>query len=392
MQVIIKFSTVSILNMSLTHNLTKSASSTLLKINQPNSVLVIMTRRIGDVLLTTPLIHTLKSAWPQVKIDVLVFENTRDILSNHPDIHKIVAVPKGLSKLQNIKWLFSMWHQYDLSISALPSDRATMYAWLTGKQKIGLLEVGAKQTWKKFLLNDWIAFDNLNTHTISMGLKLSSLLGLKPQFNVDVNWTLDDKHLVNEILKSHSVEKSQAFAVLHVYPKFAYKMWSKEGWLNLASWLNNQNMRVILTGSQDPGEISYIKELLNKLPPNTINFAGKLNFSQLAYLLTNARVYVGPDTVATHLAAAMGTPTVALFGPSNPVKWGPWPRGYQKENSPWKMIGATQQIKNVTLLQGLGDCVPCHLEGCNRHTNSRSQCLDNLPVSRVIDAIKTLIT
>jgi heptosyltransferase-3 len=65
---------------------------------------------------------------------------------------------------------------------------------------------------------------------------------------------------------------------------------------------------------------------------------------------------------------------------------------YNETDSPWGMIGASQQVANVLLLQGLGDCVPCHQEGCDRHTNSRSKCLDNLPASRVIEAMKTLLT
>jgi heptosyltransferase-3 len=138
--------------------------------------------------------------------------------------------------------------------------------------------------------------------------------------------------------------------------------------------------------------MQYIKDLLIKLPPTTLNFAGQLNFAQMAYLLTKATVYVGPDTVTTHLSAAMGTPTVALFGPSNPVKWGPWPKGYQELLSPWQMVGALQKVNNVILLQGLGDCVPCHLEGCDRHNNSNSKCLDDLPANRVVDAIKTLLS
>jgi heptosyltransferase-3 len=190
--------------------------------------------------------------------------------------------------------------------------------------------------------------------------------------------------------------ENQAYAVLHIYPKFAYKMWHTQGWVDLVAWLSAQNIQVILTGSGDLSEMRYIQNLLEKLPARALNLAGKLNFGQMAYLLKNAKFYVGPDTVTTHLAAAMGAPTVALFGPSNPVKWGPWPCAYQAESSPWKMLAASQNVGNVILLQGLQpqnlvSCVPCHLEGCDRHENSHSQCLDELPASRVIAAFGTLL-
>lgn len=362
------------------------------KQKNPNKILVIITRRIGDVLLTTPLIRTLKAAWPQAAIDVLVFENTRDILANHPDIHQVISMPNHASKWESFKWALGLWNQYDLAISALPSDRATLFAWLAGKYRIGLLEDKPNQSWKQRLLNDWVAFDNINTHTVSMGLKLAGKLGLTPQYEVKVAWTTQDKNLVVALLSA----ENQTYAVLHVYPKYAYKMWHVAGWIELVTWLNTQNIQVILTGSSEPSELAYIQNLLDKMPAKTLNFAGKLNFAQMAYLLTTAKLYVGTDTVATHLAAACGTPTVALFGPSNPVKWAPWPYAYQAESSPWQMHAASQHVGNVVVLQGLqppnmAKCVPCHLEGCERHLNSHSQCLDELPASRVIAAFNALL-
>lgn len=359
----------------------------------PSKILVIITRRIGDVLLTTPLIHTLKAAWPQAEIDVLVFENTRDILANHPDIHQVITMPNDGGKLTKLKWQLKLWRKYDIAISALPSDRATFFAWLAGSYRIGLLEDKPNQHWKKYLLNDWVAFDNINTHTVSMVLKLASKLGLSPNYEVSAHWTTSDSQKVDALLAD---QQTKTYAVLHTYPKFAYKMWHSDAWVDLVNWLNAQNMKVILTGSGDPAEMRYIEDLQSKLPPSTRNFSGKLNFAQMAYLLKKAAIYVGPDTVTTHLAAAMGTPTVALFGPSNPIKWGPWPKGYQQESSPWKMVGASQKVGNVNLIQGsqptdLPPCMPCLLEGCERHINSRSRCLDELPASRVIAAIQSLI-
>jgi heptosyltransferase III len=364
----------------------------LLTLKSPKRILVIITRRIGDVLLTTPLIGTLKAAWPQANIDVLVFSNTRDILSNNPDIHQVINMPNNLPKWATLKWFAGLWNHYDLAISALTSDRATLYAWLAGKQRIGLLEDKPNQRWKKFLLNDSVIFDNLNTHTVSMGLKLASKLGLSAKYKVSVNWTEQDRQLVDALLDE---QKNKTYALLHIYPKFAYKMWHSAGWVELVAWLKTQNIQVILTGSGEPDEMRYIQQLHEKLPAQTLNFAGKLNFSHLAYLLSKAKYYVGPDTVTTHLAAAMGTPTVALFGPSNPVKWGPWPKNYAEMLSPWKMTAALQKVNNVVLLQGeqpisMAKCVPCHLEGCDRHINSHSQCLDELPASRVIAALEAL--
>jgi heptosyltransferase-3 len=120
-----------------------------------------------------------------------------------------------------------------------------------------------------------------------------------------------------------------------------------------------------------------------------VNLAGKLSFASLAALLSKAQLYVGPDTAITHLAAATGTPTVALFGPSNPVKWGPWPKDWSSAPSPWQRKG-TQFRGNVALVQGEGQCVPCLEEGCARHVESESACLQMMTVDTVISAIERL--
>ncbi len=121
-----------------------------------------------------------------------------------------------------------------------------------------------------------------------------------------------------------------------------------------------------------------------------MNLAGKIALPALAFLLSRCRVYVGPDTAVTHIAAAVGTPTVALYGPSSPVKWGPLPKDYSGAQSPW-LRHDSQARGNVRLLQGTGRCVPCLLEGCGRNIESFSDCLQTLPAQRVITAVDELL-
>ena len=105
-------------------------------------------------------------------------------------------------------------------------------------------------------------------------------------------------------------------------------------------------------------------------------------------LLSNrraARLFVGPDTSTTHLAAAAGCPTVALFGPTDPRIWGPWPAGGLA--APWNASGAIQQRGNVVLVQNPLPCLPCQLEGCERHVGSASVCLQELAPEQVLAGI-----
>jgi heptosyltransferase III len=149
---------------------------------------------------------------------------------------------------------------------------------------------------------------------------------------------------------------------------------------------------VVLSGGQDAEEVAYCATLAAAWPGTAYSLAGQASFATLARLLSAARCYIGPDTSTTHLAAAAGTPTLAMFGPSNPVKWGPWPRDCRAVPSPWVMRAQPWQLSgNVLLLQGEGECVPCREEGCDRHRDSESRCLTGLAPATVIAALDALL-
>lgn len=349
----------------------------------PSRVLVIVTRRIGDVLLTAPLIRSIKDAWPAARIDLLVFRGTEGVLAGNPDIDTILTVPAS----GHWRFMRPLWRQYNLAISTSPSDRPTLYAWLTGRARVGVMTGGVKSAWKRVLLNASVPFDNFDIHTVVQNLRLADLLGLPRRVETRIQWSAQDEAALAGVFADFG---RAPFAVLHLFPKFTYKMWQPEQWRSLAAWLQARGLRVVLSGSADPEELAYVGRFAATLSPAPLNLAGRLDFTQLALLLSRAALYVGPDTVATHLAAAMGAPAVALFGPSNPVKWGPWPRGCTAQVSPYVRRG-TQFVGNVALVQGAGACVPCLQEGCARHVASESVCLQMLPADVVIEAAQKVM-
>lgn len=353
----------------------------------PRSVLVVVTRRIGDVLLATPLIRSIRQAWPGTAIDVLVFEGTQGMLIANPDVRQIISVSERPGLVRHLALLARLLRRYDLALSLVPGDRPTLYAFVAGKWRAGLLLDTPKEHWKRRLLDRWVPFDNLNTHTVRMHLALTGILGIPPCSEVVVSWSADEKQQVDTLLGG---QKPRPLAVLHPYPKFNYKMWHRQGWLEIARWLAARGFQIVLSGSEDAAELAHIADLARDMPPDTINAAGRLSFGASAQLVSRARIYVGPDTALTHVAAALGVPTIALFGPSNPVKWGPWPRDHASDTNPWQRCGS-QRAGNVTLLQGAGSCVPCLLEGCDRTIASFSDCLQQLPVARVIAAIRDAV-
>lgn len=352
----------------------------------PRKILVIVTRRLGDVLMATPLIRTIRESWPDTIIDVLVFKGTEGIISDNPDIRKIMAVEEDFRAWPHLKFLAGLFRKYDLAISTMHNDRPVFYAWLAGKYAVGFVPgKGLKHFWKRLLLSRWMYVDNVNTHTVLKNLNLASLLGLPLCYNVIVSWREADERRVTSLLKFDIA--SEKFAVIHMQPRFAYKEWSKQGWIELANWFHAQHINMVFTGMDPEKETDGMDEIFRALPGRVHNMIGQFNLSETGYLLSRASIYVGPDTGITHMAAALGIPTVALYGPTNPVVWGPWPKDYLSGENPFIKKGS-QNVRNVFLVQGEEDCVPCHEEGCDRHVESHSKCLQKFPSEKLIETVR----
>lgn len=341
-------------------------------------VLIVCTRRNGDVLLATPLARSFKRAWPEAAIEMLVFHGTEGVLEGNPDLAAVHIVPPSSRLPQRLAELRSLWRRYDLAAATIASDRARIYGWAAARARIGCLAPGESAS-KRRLLDRWVPFDDLDTHTVAMVLRLADLAGVPRCYEV-VAPTAGGA-LAPEL-------SGVDYAVLHPFPKFNYKMWHIGGWVELAAALAQCGLKPVLSGGPDAAEQAYAQHIAER--SGALSLAGRLSLAQTADLLRGARLCVATDTAAAHLAAAVAVPTVALFGPSNPVKWGPWPVGRSDAASPWARVGSARR-GNVFLLQGEAECVPCMLEGCERHVASFSRCLQELPARRVIDAALAML-
>lgn len=352
----------------------------------PRRVLLVATRRIGDVLLVTPLLRSMRRAWPQAALDVLVYAGTERVLEGNPDCSGILTVRERPGLAEHLRLLRRIWRRYDLAVASQPSDRSHLYAYCAGRRRVGVVpDMRASSTWKRASCFAYEILDDVNTHTVVQNLRLADRLGIARCYEV-----------VPPASGAAPAALDGPYAVLHPVPKFEYKRWTQQGWVRLIEWLRSQGLRVVLTSGPDEAERAYCAALAGVR--GVTNLGGQLTFAALADLLRHARLYAGPDTSVTHLAAACGIPTLALYGPSNPVKWAPWPAGCTDEPSPWRMLGRPWQRRhNVLLLQGvqpadLGSCLPCRLEGCERHVASKSRCLTELPPDPVIRAAAELLS
>jgi heptosyltransferase-3 len=334
-------------------------------------ILVIALRRLGDVLLTTPLIRSLRRAWPEAHIDALVFADTAGILAGNPDLNGVVAMPPRPSALQTTSLAARLWRQYDLAISTQSGDRPTYFAILAGRQCIAPVEDRFSGRVKRALLHRSVEYVHAS-HRVEQMLRLVDVLGIERV-----------PEMVAPKAEPFGGIPTGAYAVIHAAPFFRYKQWTMQGWRDLAAALSARGLAVVATGGPAADERRYLDEVWRGTSVTRLD--GKLTWPQLSGLLAKAQVYVGPDTSVTHLAAATGCPAVAIYGPTDPRLWGPWPS--QGLGEKWPASGAVQQRGNVWLVQNPLPCMPCQLEGCERRLESTSACLDELPASRVIDAV-----
>lgn len=346
---------------------------------QPKRILVITLRFLGDTLLATPLISSLKQAYADATVDVLTFKANVAMLEGNPDINKILTLDERPKTTTFAKLLISLFQKYDLAISTQAGDRPVLCAIMAGRISLGfIIEEPSKTWWKKYLLTRCLIYRKDYNHAVLENLRFCHLLGIEPSYKLTPPQ--------NNRPISH--QPPQPYAVLHIKPQWRYKEWHRPGWHALIKYLTQHHLHIIITGSKQTDELIYLDNLLKDLDIAVTNLAGQLSLAELTDLTANATMFVGPDTGITHLAAATGVPTFALFGPTDPKKWAPWPCGYTSDQAPFSSTG-TQRKGNVYLIQGKNErnCVPCQQEGCENHRDSHSACLDNLPATDVLETI-----
>jgi len=332
-------------------------------------ILVVALRRLGDVLLTTPLIRSLRRAWPDATIEALVFADTAGILDGNPDLDRVIAMPARPTFGQSLACAMRLLKRYHLAISTQSGDRPTAFALLAGRTHVGPTWPGNRI--KRQLLGRSVAAGG-GMHRVEEVLRIADALGIARAPEIVAP--------AGQLAPEHAV--MEPYAVIHASPMFRYKQWTQDGWRALARALAARGIDVVATGG--PADGGYLDALWRDMPA-VRRLDARLSWREVAALLSRARVYVGPDTSVTHLAAASGCPTVALFGPTDPRLWGPWPaRGLAE---PWAASGTIQQRDNVWLVQNPLPCLPCQQEGCERHLQSRAQCLDELTPQQVLIAV-----
>lgn len=334
-------------------------------------VLVVTLRRLGDVLLTTPLVRALKRGLPGARIDILAYRGSEGILEGNPDIDRVIVVTERPSAAETVKLILQLWRRYDLAVSTQTGDRPTLLAAVAGRFRIGLVPT-EHSPWKSLVLNRSVATDT-EVHRVIDLLRLSAAIGINERPEVVLP------------TRAQQIAPRAPYAVLHANPKYRIRRWTDDGWRSLAAALTQRGLGVVVTGGPAQDEKDYLDRLWNPVQPAVERLDGRLGWGEVAQLMSGAAVYIGPDTSMTHLAASAGCPTVAIYGPASPHVMGPWPIGGLSEA--WAHASTMQNRGNVWVVQNPLPCMPCDLLGCDRHLESNSACLDELSVGQVLAAV-----
>lgn len=350
-------------------------------------VLVIAGPAHGDILLVTPLLRALRQALPAGVIDVLVYEGQSAILEGNPDVDDVLSAPKHPGFAGYVRLLRRIFRRYDVAISNKQTDRFIGYTIMAGRRRVAVVPPD-RQPWKRRLMTAFVRYDHETTHTLAQNNALGSLLGVAPCWDVRLPVSDGSGPAVDALLPPQAA----GFAVLHMNPGLPHKRWTPDGWAAVAAELHRHGLAILLTGDGSAAEGDYLQTIRAKMPAPVTDLSGRLCLADVSELLSRCTVYVGTDTVTTHMAAAAGIPTVALFGPESARTWGPWPRGFVGPRSPWSG-GGDQHVGNVRLLQSDVPCPTCRQGHCLRRSERVRPCnlMLTLDAQKAVRAVRSIL-
>lgn len=355
-------------------------------LHQLQRVLVVKLRHHGDVLLTSPLFTALKAAAPHVEVDALVYSDTAEMLTLHPDIANVHGIDRKWKKLgpwaqlrAELGLLGSLRRRrYDLVIHLTEHWRGAWLARLLGARWAATYKVPGRNRFWQFSFSHHIPRTAPGKrHTVETHLDALRRLGIQPtpaqrSLRLVAGEAADAR--VEQLLAGLSLEP-QRFVHIHPASRWLFKGWTVAGWVGLIDALQAEGWPVLLTAAPDKREQQLVDAIQAELLKPAPSLAGQLSLKEMAALSARAALFVGVDSAPMHIAAAMGIPLVGLFGPSGDLEWGPW-QPVRPEQS--KVVASTRH-----------SCRPCGLDGCAG--SKVSDCLSTLPLSAVLDAVWPLL-
>ncbi|ALA59910.1 putative lipopolysaccharide heptosyltransferase III [Nitrospira moscoviensis] len=283
------------------------------------NVLVIKLRYLGDVLLATPALRALKAAHPLARLTVIVNRGTEEILIGNPDVDEVVPLEKTslMAQMRLVSRLRR--RQFDAVIDLTDADRSAFLSWASGARvRIGFNDEGR---WRGRCYTA-VVRGGPDGHRIERDVAALQPLGITTPGAMPRLWlSADDERRADELLDRLGVRMDRKIVILQPGARYWFKAWPAERFAELADRLIAEyGCQILVGGSRGEGDLArqvagYAK---SRLIPMT-----DASVKQFAAVAKRAILFIGNDSGAMHIAAAVGTPVIGLFGPSNPREWGP---------------------------------------------------------------------
>ncbi|MFH1612273.1 MAG: lipopolysaccharide heptosyltransferase II [bacterium] len=298
-------------------------------LDDSKKILIIKLSSIGDVVMITSCIRELKKHYPNAEIDMIVEEESYPIVKNNPNLSNIFVFRR--TKLfrslfcikKDLKEIFSLIKNlrkctYDISFDFQGLLRSVIFLYLVpSKYKIG------KNRWL-FLSKNILSSSLSSINAIEGYLDLLRSIGLNPKDKkTEIFLSLEDEKFASDFLTKHKILKDDLLIIFNLGTRWQTKTWALENFIELSKMLINVfDAKIILTGSKSEQKLSEtLKKQVNK---NIYIATGDTTLLQLAGLIKKTKIFITGDTGPMHIAAAMGTKIIALFGPTDPQRTGPY--------------------------------------------------------------------
>ncbi len=334
-------------------------------IRQPSRILIVKPSSMGDVVHALPVLNALKTSYPYVEIDWVIAKGLEGLLLGHRMINDLIVINKDDWKaLKNIAFtgkeiarLFERLKggRYDIAIDLQGLLRSALITVSTGASvRIGFSDA---REGSPIFYNHTVKGGS-DIHAVDRYMKIAYALGCSkspinfpfPEFNPGTS-------------ARDLVSKMGTFYVLIPGARWQTKKWLPESFAALIDMLDHRS--VLIGGVSDKSAGSQIAALSGD---KAVDAIGDTSIQDMIYIISNCRAVITNDTGPMHIAAALGKPVVALFGPTNPMRTGPY------------------GTNNIVIKSSL-DCAPCYKKSC-----SKDSCMNNISVQEVYDALERVIS
>ena len=335
----------------------------------PKRILVVKLDHLGDVLLATPVFSNLRQAYPNAELHALTGTWSRIVLEKHPDVNKVLEynspafcrTGEPASLKQTLQLYRALRRQkYDLMVELRGDWRIAWFALFRVTPKRldrAALQVANKLGFPQFT----------GTHETTRNLNVLRKAGIPtPIQTTTFSITAENKKWASDFLTTLQIDRERPLIAIHPGSPIPIKRWMPERYAELADWLiARKRAEILFVGVKD--EIPIITEIQALMRTASNNIAGKTTLTQLASILHTCNVFIGNDSGPMHLAAAVGTQTIGLYGPGDPTRFGP--------------VGAKCQTIRRKL-----DCPPCPETTCRF---GKEGCMSKIQVADVIQMLES---